>query len=132
MKLNANNSAVFLYLLAVLVTLGIWYVLLFVNNPPGATPINNLLYFLNEPPTQLVFWWLLVFPVLCLLLAAAYFSKWSQTRMGAISLFGAGAALALVAWWTTPSPVAVLVSLALWYGFVVLRPHLTLHSRGTR
>lgn len=132
MKLNANNSAIFLYLLAALVTLGIWYVLLFVNNPPCANPIDNLLYFLNEPPTQLVFWWLLVSPVFCLLLAAAYFSKWSQSPMGAISLFVAGAALALAAWWTTPSPVAVLASLALWYGFIVLRPHLTLHSRGTR
>jgi hypothetical protein len=131
-KLTANNKAVILYLLAVLVILGVWYILVFEGNPAGVNPIDNLLYFLNEPPTQLIFWWLLVFPVLCLLLAAAYFSKWSQTRMGAISLFGVGAVLALAAWWTTPSPVAVLVSLALWYGFVVLRPHLTLHSRGTR
>jgi hypothetical protein len=132
MKLTANNTAVILYLLAVLATLGVWYILLFVGNPPGANPIDNLLYFLNKPPTQLIFWWLLVLPGLCLLLAAAYYSKWSQTRMGAFILFGAGAALALAAWWATPSPVAALVSLALWYGFVVLRPHLTLHSRGTR
>jgi len=132
MKLTANNTAVILYLLAVQATLGVWYILLFVSNPPCVNPIDNLLYFLNEPPTQLIFLGLLVLPVLCLLLAAAYFSKWSQTRMGAFSLFGAGAALVLAAWWFTPSPVAVLVSLALWYGFVVLRPHLTLYSRGTR
>ena len=132
MKLTASNTAVVVYLLAVLATLGIWYVLLFVSNPPGTNPIDNLMFFLNEPPTQLIFWWLLVLPVLCLLLAAAYYSKWSQTRTGAFSLFGTGAALALAAWWSTPSPVAALVSLALWFGFAVLKPHLTLHSRRTR
>ena len=131
MKLTANNSAVILYLLAVLSTLGIWYILLFVSNPPCVNPIDNLLYFLNEPPSRLIFWGLLVMPVLCLLLAIAYFSKWSQTRMGGFSLFGAGAALAFAAWWASPSPGAVLVSFALWYGFVVMKPHLTRRSSGT-
>jgi hypothetical protein len=131
-KLTANNTAVVLYLLAALATLGVWYVLLYMHNPPGANPIDNLRYFLNEPPSKAVFWRLLVLPVLCLVLAAAYFFKWSQTRRGAISLFGVGVALALAAWWSAPLPVAGLVSIALWYGFMVLRPHLTFHSTGTR
>jgi len=121
-----------LYLLAALVTLGVWYVLLYMNNPPDAKPIDYLLYYLNEPPSQAVFWRLLALPVLCLALAAAYFSKWSQTRNGAISLFGVAAPLALASWWSAPLPIASLVSVALWYGFVVLRPHLTRHSSGTR
>ena len=125
MKLTANNAAAIVYLLSVLATLSFWYILLFVSNPPGINPMDNLLFFLQAPRTQLIFWCLLVLPVLCFLLAVAYYSKWSQTRMGAFSLFGAGAALALAAWWSTPSSVAVLVSLALWFGFAVLKPHLT-------
>ena len=135
MKLTANRTAGILYLLATLATLSIWYVLLFMHNPPGINPLGNLQYFLNEPPFQWIFRWLLVLPVLCLLLAAAYFSKWSQTRTGAFSLFGVGGLLALSAWFTptsVASSVAVFVSLPLWYGFVMLRPHLTHHSRGTR
>jgi len=131
MKLTASNTAAIVYLLAALATLSFWYVLLFVSNPLGITPMDNLLYFLNEPPTQLIFWWLLALPVLCFLLAAAYYSKWSQTRIGAFSLFGVGAALALAAWWW-PSFITVFISLALWFGFAVLKPHLTQYSRGTR
>lgn len=132
MKLTANNTAVVLYLLAALATLGVWYVLLFMNNPPGANPVDNLRYFLNAPPGQAVFWRLLALPALCLAVAAAYFSQWSHTRSGAISLFGVGVVLALVSWWSAPLPIAGLVSVALWYGFVVLKPHLTPHSTGTR
>lgn len=130
MKLTANNTAAVLYLLAALATLGVWYVLLYMNNSPGANPTDNLRYFLNEPPSQAVFWRLLALPVLCMALAAAYSSKWSQTRRGAIGLFGVGLALALASWWSAPLPVAGLVSIALWYGFVVLRSHLIPHSTG--
>lgn len=132
MKITSNSMAAILYLLAAMVVLAIWYILLFVNTPPCARPIGSLLYFLNEPPTQLIFRWLLVLPVLCFLLAAAYSSKWSLTRSGAFSLFGVGVVLALAAWRSSPSPVAVLVSLALCCGFVVLKPHLTLHLKWTR
>lgn len=124
MKLTASNTAAIVYSLAALATMSFWYVLLFLSNPVGITPMDNLLYFLNEPPHQLIFWWLLALPVLCFLLAAAYYSKWSQTRMGAFSLFGVGAALALAAWWWS-SFITVFISLALWFGFVVLKPHLT-------
>lgn len=132
MKLAANNTAAIVYLLAALATLSFWYVVLFVSNPIGITPMDNLLYVLNEPPTQLFFWWFLVLPVLCFLLAAAYYSNWSKTRTGAISLFGAGTALALASWWSVHSSIAVFNSLALWFGFAVLKPHLTQHSRGMR
>lgn len=131
MKLTENRAAGILYLLATLASVGIWYVLLFMHNRPCANPLDNLLYFLNEPPSRLIFRWLLILPGVCLLLAAAYFSKWSQTRTGAFSLFGVGAVLALSAWFTV-SLVAVFVSLPLWYGFAILRPHLTHHSSGTR
>lgn len=132
MKLTASNTAAIVYLLAALAMLSFWYVALFVSNPIGITPMDNLLYVLNEPPTQLIFWWLLVLPVLCFLLAAAYYSKWSQTRIGAFSLFGVGAALALAAWWSSPSSIDVFISLALWFGFTVLKPHLVPYSGGTR
>ncbi len=132
MKLTENNLAVIFYLLAALATLGYWYIILFVGNPPNVKPIDNFLHLLNEPRNQLIFWWLLVSPSLCILLAAAYFSKWSQTRMGAFSLFGAGAVLTFASWWFYRSAEAIFVSLALWSGFLILRPHLTRLSRGTR
>lgn len=131
MKLTASNTAAIVYSLAALATLSFWYVLLFLSSPVGITPMDNLLYFLNEPPNQFIFWWLLALPVLCFLLAAAYYSKWSQTRMGAFSLFGVGAALALAAWWWS-SFITVFILLALWFGFAVLKPHLTQNSRKTR
>ena len=130
MKLTASHTASILYLLAALTTLGIWYVLLFTNNSSCSNPIDDLLYFLNEPPSHLIFRWLLVLPVLCLLLASAYFSKLPQTRMGSFGLFGVGTVLAL-ATWLTVAPVAIFVSLPLWYAFVILRQRLTLHSCGT-
>lgn len=130
LKLTANTMAAVLYLLAALATLGVWYVLLYM--PSGTNPMDYLRYFLSESPSQAVFWRLLALPILCLALAAAYFSKWSQTRNCAVSLFGVGVALALASWWTAPLHIASLVSVALWYGFVVLRPHLTRNSNRTR
>jgi hypothetical protein len=125
MKLTANNSAVILYLLALLLTLGLWYLLVFEGKPSDIKPINNVIYFLNEPPTQLIFWWLLVSPVLYLLLAIAYFSEWSLTSLGALILFATGAVLTIAAWWSSPSPIAITVSFALWYSFVAMKPHLS-------
>lgn len=51
MKLTANNAAAIVYLLSVLATLSFWYILLFVSNPPGIKPMDNLLFFLQEPRT---------------------------------------------------------------------------------
>jgi hypothetical protein len=129
MKLTANHSAGILYLLAGLTILGMWYAPIFIHNPPSITPQDNLLYFLGESAYRRTFQWLFVLPVLCLLLAFAYFSKWTQTRIGTFSLFGMGVVLAFAAWLTAASWVAIFVSLPLWYGFITVRQHQTSVAR---
>lgn len=126
MRFSSNGMAASFYSLAALAVLGVWYILLFVGDLPCDNVVENLLYVLNEPPAQLIFRWLLALPALCLLLASAYCSRWSRTRAGASILFAAGAALTLAAWWSGPAPAAAFMSLALWCGFLVLKPHLAL------
>ena len=131
MKPTANQKAGIFYLLAVLVMLPFWFITLFVHNPPSLTPSDIVLGLLTEAPNRLYFWWLLFFPTLSLLLAAAYFSRLAQARIGAISFFSVGVLLALTTWLSTPS-LGIFASLPLLYSFVNCRQHLTHHSRGTR
>ena len=121
MTLNANTKAALLYLLPVIAVFGIWYVLLFDVRSPGGTPEYVFKSALTEGPRLLWFRWLLVLPGLCLALAAAYLSRLSNSRIGAIGLLVIGVALAVAAWLTVAAEIALFVSLPLVYGFVVAK-----------
>jgi len=121
MKMNANTKAALLYLLPVVAVFGIWYALLFDARSPGATPEYVFMSVLTEGPRLLWFRWLLVLPGLCLVLAVAYLSRLSSSRIGATALLALGATLAGAAWLTVASEIALFVSLPLVYGFVVAK-----------
>jgi len=122
-----------LYLLPVFAVIGIWYVLLFVGNPTTDTPIEAITYFLSEKTDETAWfrWSLAGFPVLCLLLSIAYFSRVPRARVGTLFLFCAGVSVALAAWTTVNSGLAGLVTAPLFLAFKEVRRHLTPHSTGT-
>jgi hypothetical protein len=124
MKLTANHKAGILYLLPVLALLGVWYILLSIHNPSVVNPVDNFLYLLNTSPYQQNFRWLLALPCLCLLLAISYFSRLAQVQSGALGLLVMGVFLALGAWFTVSTPIAIFVSVPLYYAFINSRQHL--------
>ncbi len=110
-----------MYVLPVLAILGIWYFLLFVGNSSGTTPKSTFVFVLTEGPMPWWYAWLLVLPVLCCALAAAYLSGVASSSKGAVSLFGLGVALAASAWITVSPEIALFVTLPLWYSFQCIR-----------
>ena len=130
MKLSTSSIAGLLYLLPALAALGIWYILLFMDNPPCINPLESLRYFLTEPPQSMWFRWLLVLPVLCLTFSGLHFSKFPQSRLGSIVIFSFGVLLA-IATWLTVQAIGIFTTLPLLYGFKNMRGHLTRHSSGT-
>lgn len=131
MKLSTNSIAGLLFLLPALAALGIWYILLFMDNPPCINPLESLRYFLTEPPMSMWFRWLLIFPVLCLTFSGLHFSRFSQSRLGSIGLFSLGVLLAVATWFTFQA-IGIFATLPLIYSFKNMRDHLTRHSSGTR
>ena len=133
MTYSMNKVVGMLYLLPAFAVIGIWYVLLFVGNPTADTPIDAITYFLSDKTNETAWflWPLVVFPLLCLLLSIAYFSRVPRARVGTLFLFFAGVSLALAAWITTNSGLAGLVSAPLFLAFKEVRRYLTPHSAGT-
>ena len=123
MQVPSNRKAAALYVLPVLAVLGIWYVLLFTANTSGTTPRSTFIFVLTEGPRPLWFAWLLLLPLLCCALAAAYLSSAIRNRKGALSLFASGLALAAGAWATVAPEVALFVTLPLLYGFQCIKEH---------
>jgi uncharacterized membrane protein len=130
MKLSTNSVAGLLYLLSALAVLGIWYILLFMDNPSCINPLESLRYFLTESLQSMWFRWLLILPVLCLTVSALHFSKLSQSRIGSICLFSFEVLLA-IATWLTVQAIAIFATLPLIYSFKNMRDHLNRHSSGT-
>ena len=116
-----STKAGLLYFLPMLAVLGIWWILLFHDNPPNVTPSSTLSFVLTEGPQQLWFHWLIALPVLCLGLSAAYFSRVAKSRQGAVALLVVGIALALAAWFSVTHELALFVSLPLLYGIIHAR-----------
>jgi hypothetical protein len=133
MTYSENKTVGALYLLPAFAVVGIWYALLFVGNPIARTPIDAVSYFLSDQTNEAVwFRWMLVgFPLLCLSLSIAYFSRIPRVRVGALVLFCAGILLALAAWGTVNPGLAGLVSAPLLFACKEVRRHLTPHSTGT-
>lgn len=134
MKFALSNNAKtgLLFLLPAFGVLGIWYILLFVGNPPcDNDPIESLRFFLNESPQPIFFRWLLVLPALYLTFTALYFSEIPRSRLGAIVLFSASVLLAIATWLTVTS-IAMFATMPLLYSFTNVREHLTFRLRGPR
>lgn len=133
MTFSSNKVAGALYLLPVFAVSAIWYVLLFVGNPSTHAPANSFSSFLNGQSDETIWlrWMLVGFPLLCLLLSAAYWSRIPKARLGGMILFCAGVLLAVAAWGTINPGLAGLVSAPLFFAFEEVRRHLTPHSTGT-
>ena len=76
------------------------------------------MFSVTEGPQPIWFLWLLLLPVACLALAAAYASPLARGRRGSQVLLAAGTALAVCAWFTFTFEVALLASLPLLYGYL--------------
>lgn len=133
MAYSVNKVVGALYLLPAFAALSIWYVLLFVGNPPAHNPIDTIAYFLGDQVEEkTLFRWMLVgFPLLCLSISITYFSHVSRTRLGAIILFCIGILVALAAWGTMNASLAGLATAPLFFAFKEVRRRLTPHSTGT-
>ena len=117
MNLTASTKAGALYLLPALAVLSIWWVLLFVANSPGVTPLSTLRFVLTEGPQRHWFYWLIAMPIHFVLLAGAYWSRLTRTKGGAVGLFLVGSAVSLAAWFTVTWEVAMFATVPLLYGF---------------
>lgn len=114
MKPRAHTIAGLLYLLPVLAVLFVWWALIFVG---VSSPLETFRFALLDGPNPHWFWWLLVFPVICLALSIAYLSQLAVSRAGASWFFVLGAGLAAAAWLTFSSEIALFATLPLLYGF---------------
>jgi hypothetical protein len=133
MSYSANKATGLLYILPAVAVLGIWYILLFAGNSSAHTSIDTIAYFLSGQTNEMILsrWMLVAFPLLCIALSIAYFSRIPRIRGGAIVLFFAGVLLALVAWGTVSPGLAGLVSAPLFIAFKEVRRHLASHSSDT-
>jgi hypothetical protein len=133
MNLNSNSNvkAGWLYVLPGLAVLGIWYVLLFTANSSGTTPLSTFVFVLTEGPKPWWFAWLLLLPILCFALAVAYMTRLPKSRIGSAWLFASGVALALAAWATVSTEVALFATLPLWYGFRCVKERIENSPNGT-
>ncbi|MBV8380812.1 MAG: hypothetical protein JO369_08650 [Paucibacter sp.] len=114
MRTRPNVIVAVLYALPAIAALGVWYTLLFVADGP-ATPRGILEYVLADAPEHSWFYWLLTAPALWTALAAAYLTSLAAKRLGAITLFCIGGALAVAAWITLAFEVALFASLPVFY-----------------
>jgi hypothetical protein len=117
MNLTPSTKAGALYILPAIAVLSIWWVLLFVENSPGVTPLGTLRFVLTEGPQRHWFYWLIALPILCALLTGAYWSRLTRNRSGAVGLFVVGAVVSLAAWFTVTWEIAMFATLPLLYGF---------------
>ena len=123
MALNVNQKAGLLYMLPVVVGVASWFALLLFLSPPAADPLETLIFLLGENPQMLWFRWFLVLPLLCLLLAAGYFSHVVKQRLLSIMLFLIGIIVSLACWVSFDWWVAVTATLPLAYGYLSVRSH---------
>jgi hypothetical protein len=121
MKLRSTTTAAILYVLSGVAVLGVWYITLFMVNPPRITATGTFEYLVFTGPSTAWFRWFLVLPVLCFSLAAAYGSRIVESRFGARTLFALGLCLTLAAWATVTFAVALTLSLAVAFGFQSLK-----------
>jgi hypothetical protein len=113
MKWTPERIAGAAYVLPALATGGIWYVLLFMHNPPEPNYGEMLRTWFIEIPERRFFWWLVLLPALCLTLAAAYFSPIARKKVGAAVLCTLGIVTAAAAWLAFDSSIAIFVTLPL-------------------
>jgi hypothetical protein len=81
----------------------------------------GMLYLL--PVVAILTRWLMALPVLCLLLAASYFSQLAQQQTLSIMLFLIGIAVCLVCWMAFDWWVALTAALPLIFGYLTVRTH---------
>ena len=123
MTLDTNRKAGMLYILPVIAILVSWLIFLFVISPPVVRPFELLIFVISEKPQLLWMRWFMALPVLCLLLAASYFSQFAQRQVSSIILFIIGIAVCLVCWMSFDWWVALTATLPLIYGYLSVRAH---------
>ena len=123
MTLDANRKAGRLYIFPVIAILASWLIFVFVISPPVVRPLELLIFVISEKPQLLWMRWFMALPVLCLLLAASYFSQLAQQQIPSIMLFLMGIAVCLVCWMSFDWWVALTATLPLIFGYLSVRTH---------
>ena len=121
MKVLPQTKAALLYLLPAAAVLAIWYVLLFKANSQQSSAVGTLGYLLTGGPKPIWFIWLLALPACFLALAAGYSSSIARSHLGSRVLLAIGISLAVAAWFTVSTEIAVLASLPALYGLVAAK-----------
>jgi len=121
-RVGPHTIAGWLYVIPALFVIGIWYLYLFVALPEDQaawdSAAGQLRYaFSDANPMAWWFAWLGAFPVLCLLLAAAYLSNAARTRASRLALFAAAIALAGATFAINDWGIAILVTLPIIWGY---------------
>jgi len=130
MKWTPERVAGVAYVLPVLAAGGMWYILLFMHNPPNPNYGEMLRTWFLQVPERHVFWWLAILPASCVLLAAAYLSPFAQRKWASVSLCVFGLAVAVTAWLTIDESLAIFVTLPLIMTVPRAKWHLTARSSG--
>ncbi|WOB06884.1 hypothetical protein [Piscinibacter gummiphilus] len=121
MKVQPQTKAALLYLLPAAAILAIWYVLLFKGNTQQSSATGTLGYLLTEDPNSIWFTWLLVLPAGFLALSAGYSMSLARSRRGSKALLAIGISLAVAAWLTVSTEIAVFASLPVLYGLAAAK-----------
>ncbi len=100
MKFSTNQKTGVLYALPALAIVAAWIMLLVIQNPPPAKPLEVLLFVLAENPSLIWLRWFLILPLLYVTISALYFTPLARDRTGAIVLLAIGVAAALVCWFS--------------------------------
>ena len=112
MSWTPERWAALAYGLAALAAGSIVFILLFFANPPNVSAGDMLRTALFESAHRGFYWYLVVLPLLCVLLAAAYLTPFATRKRMAVALWIAGVALAVATWFTALVPVAFLATVA--------------------
>ena len=103
--------------------LAIWYVLLFVGQPPEGTWLGQLRYIFSAANDYR--WWYVWFaalPIVCISHAALYALGFAAKRTWARGLFATTTSVALVNFVFTAWMPAFLTALPIYWAFLCLRP----------
>ena len=115
MKWEPGKVAGAMYVLPVLAVAPMWYILLFVGNPPSPNYEEMLHFFFVEDSSRKLFWYHAALPVICGAMAAAYLLTIAPFTIAAKALFVVGVVVALSAWLLSNEGIAIFATLPLMF-----------------
>jgi hypothetical protein len=122
-KFNSPNVvAGSLFLLNVSLYFGIWYIYLFTYQPACNSiweeAYGSFVYAISDENLyRSIFIWMLIAPVSCCVLAAAYFSRYAYSRNGALALFIASITLGLATLVFKGGPFVIFIAMPIFFGW---------------